>query len=81
VIGRDVRIRRQPSARAPVLATVSFTLVRPIWGPDNQGLWVAVDAGQGRRGYVARRFLRSQGPSAYFNYAGGRWRLAAFITD
>jgi hypothetical protein len=80
VIARGVPLRQQPSDQSRVLWTLDFSLVRPIWGPERQDSWRAVDAGNGRRGYVDARLLRSS-RGAYFAFTQAQWRLTAFITD
>ena len=83
VIGSNVRIRTQPRADAPTITSVSFSILRL----DSEALrsdwmnseWTAVTV-NGRKGYVATRFVRS--PTDYrarFMYTGGRWQLVLFV--
>lgn len=80
VIGRDVPLRQQPNEQSRILSTLDYALVRPIWGPEQADSWRAVDAGNGRRGYIDARMLRSP-RGAYFTFTRTGWRLAAFVTD
>jgi len=79
ITGTNVRIRTQPSAEAPVLATVSYAILendleaKPVEG------WTAVKF-QSKRGYVSSQFIRS--PIDYrarFEYQDGRWRMVFFL--
>ena len=79
ITGTNVRIRTQPSAEAPVIATVSYAILendldaKPVEG------WTAVKF-QSKRGYVSSQFIRS--PIDYrarFEYQDGRWRMVFFL--
>jgi hypothetical protein len=83
VIGSNVHIRTEPRLDAPIITIVSFCVL-PL---DPEALnsdwtnneWAAVTV-NGRKGYIARRFIRS--PIDYrarFTYTGARWQLTLFV--
>jgi hypothetical protein len=79
VVGRDVHVRSHPQAGAPILSTVSFAILRMNDGPSSRN-WQPVQLPDGRRGFIAARFVRSPiGYRAYFTKVDGVWRLASFI--
>jgi hypothetical protein len=87
VIGRDVRVRQQPDRASPILATLTFDVVRVTdWTPKPEAnesgarSWAAVQLTDGRSGYVASEFIRSRiGYRAIFVLSDGRWLLRAFV--
>jgi hypothetical protein len=83
VIGTNVRVRTEPIADAPVLTSVSYAILQTDHGPGAADStpegWTAVKF-DGRRGYIASRFVRS--PIDYrarFSYTDGRWRMTLFL--
>jgi hypothetical protein len=80
VIGTDVRVRSQPNADAPVIATMSFAILQ-VARPDVEvNGWTAVRVEGNRTGYVASQFVRS--PIAYraiFRYEGRQWKLVTLV--
>jgi hypothetical protein len=83
VIGSNVRVRTEARSDAPVLTTVSYSILRlddeAIQSGWSEKEWAAVRV-NGRKAYIARRFVRS--PIDYratFKYTGGRWWLAVFV--
>ena len=86
VLGSDVRVRAQPNVSSPVLATLSFDIVklsqagRGRMTPEQGEQWTAVELKGGRMGYIASRYVRSPiALRAIFNKIGGRWRMTAFV--
>ncbi|MGI8785460.1 MAG: hypothetical protein ACR2L2_17650 [Acidobacteriota bacterium] len=85
IIGRDVRVRRQPDLSSPTIAKLSFDVVRADWTVQaGQGaakrLWIAVQLVDGARGFVAAKYIRS--PIDYraaFVLRDGRWLLKFLI--
>ncbi|HEX5724000.1 MAG TPA: SH3 domain-containing protein [Longimicrobiaceae bacterium] len=83
VVGTNVRVRESSELGSAVIAVLSYDLVplaRDRGGDRATQRWQVVQLGDGRRGYVARRYLR--GPLDYravFEQRGGRWVLAALV--
>lgn len=78
VVGANVRVRDQPRADARIVATVSYAIVRLHPSPDLA--WTAVELVDGRKGYIAARYV--YGPTgwrAFFDDESGRWRMSLFI--
>lgn len=79
VLGTDVRVRAAPSLDSPVLTALSFDVVRRA-GASQGGEWTAVRLRDGRTGYVASRFLRSQiDYRAFLSRQSGQWRLVLLL--
>jgi hypothetical protein len=81
VTGRAVRLREKPTTASRALARLDFDIVEPIRKEPETSGWRLVQLANGLTGYVASRYLRS--PIAYrawFVFAGGVWRLRAFIS-
>lgn len=79
ITGRNVRLRSAPRLDAPVVASLSYAIVRPI-DRDPRELWVRVQPGDGRTGYVWHAYVRSSiDYRALFNLSDGRWRMTAFV--
>ena len=84
-VEENVSVRREPSANSPLVATLSFDIVKVAdWEPsqpmDNQQHWVKVAVAEGVEGFVPEEFLRS--PIHYravFRKREGRWLLTAFV--
>jgi hypothetical protein len=77
IAGRDVRVRGAARLDAPIVTTVSYAIVRML---DRGERWSQVQLGDGRRGYVARAYVRSPVDfRALFNLLDGRWRMTAFV--
>jgi hypothetical protein len=79
VIGSSVRIRARPALSAPVVATVSYAILK--LGPDGYSdePWIGVRLPDGRPGFVDAKFARS--PIDYraaFKFENGRWRMIFF---
>ena len=79
VIGGNVRIRARPALSAPVVATVSYAILK--LGPDGYSdePWIGVRLPDGRAGFVDAKFARS--PIDYraaFKFEDGRWRMVFF---
>ena len=80
VTGTRVRLREAPGLAAPVLSWLDYEIVRVSdWG-DGTSPWVAVATFDGRKGFAARRYVRSPvGIRAYFTRDGGAWRMTLFV--
>jgi hypothetical protein len=86
VVVRDkVALRESPSLNAPVLAHLSFDIVKRLPSTEGQeGLnrWVRVSTLDNRSGYVnARDVMSPMMPRAQFALRSGRWLLLALESD
>ena len=87
IIGRGVRVRQEPSQMGPILASLSFDVVRVTnWDrrlgslDDGAISWTEVQLADGRSGYVASEFVRNRnGYRAIFVTRNGRWFLRALV--
>jgi hypothetical protein len=79
VIGRNVRLRAAPRLDAPIMTSLSYSIVQVLQsGADEQ--WPAVQRGDGRSGYIWHAYVRSPVDyRALFNRIDGRWRMTAFV--
>ncbi len=84
VIGENVRVRAQPNPSAPIIATLSYDIVRANFSNANESGgksgWVEVVTPAGKRGYVSEKFIRS--PVDYracFRKTRGKWLMTTFI--
>lgn len=87
VIRRNVKLRAAPGLDAPVLASLSYDIVKMI---RTQGTpeavqkdgfnWLKVITDTGKQGYVADKYIRSPiDYRAYFKKIKGSWRMTVFI--
>ena len=83
VTGDHVNARREPGSAAPIVASLSYDIVKskiedvPNKTPEG---WTKVIVPGGAAGYVATRFLRSPGDyRAGFARVKGKWLMTAFI--
>lgn len=80
VVGSSVRVRSGPSTGMPPLETVSFAILRRGDGGRDGQPWTPVILPDGRKGFVASRFVR--GPvdyRAYFTRTEGRWQMVMLV--
>jgi hypothetical protein len=78
-IRTGVRVRTAPNARAPVIASLDFSVVETSEYDPATG-WVKVKLSPGRAGYVHVRYLRS--PLEHrirFEKQEGKWQAVFFI--
>lgn len=79
IVGDRVAVRAEASARSALVTTLSYALV-PVGPAGEKDGMSEVQLADGRRGFVATRFLRSSvGHRALFTRANGQWLLAAFV--
>jgi hypothetical protein len=79
IVGRNVRMRSAPRTDAPILAALSYSIVR-INVEKAVKEWMHVELADGRTGYIAERYVRSPiDYRALFNLIDGRWRMTAFV--
>jgi hypothetical protein len=87
ITGRNVIVRQGPGPDAPVVATLSYTIVKrapqppsPAPSPTRPADWVKIVTPDGRQGFVASRYLRS--PVDYraaFKKSHGQWQMTLFV--
>lgn len=81
IVGKDVRVRAKPNADAPVVASLSYDLVKAESAGDGvPNGWTKVTTPNGKQGYVVRKFVR--GPVDYracFRNVKGKWLMTVFI--
>ena len=86
VIGENVRVRKQPAIESPVVATLSFDIVKVVeWKPkqaaESKQSWVTISLKDGTSGYIAREYIRSPiDYRAIFEKKDGKWQLTAFVS-
>jgi hypothetical protein len=79
VTGTNVRLRSAPKLDAPIVSTMSYSIVR-LMEPAPGQLWSRVQLGDGRTGYMWHAYVRSSVDyRALFNLIDGRWRMTAFV--
>jgi hypothetical protein len=79
VIGSAVRIRARPALSAPVVATVSYAILKLGADGYSDEPWIGVRLPDGRAGFVDAKFARS--PIDYraaFKFEDGGWRMVFF---
>ncbi|HEY6806269.1 MAG TPA: SH3 domain-containing protein [Pyrinomonadaceae bacterium] len=85
IIEDGVRVRKEPSTRGEVLATLSFDIIEvPTWDPqkstNDKREWLLVKLADGQKGYVAAEYVRSPiDYRAIFEKKNGKWMMTAFI--
>lgn len=87
ITGKDVRVRERPGLKEPVVATLSYDIVKTgsqtveeLERKIDGHTWRKIIAPGGKTGYVAEKFVRSPiDYRAYFERKNGRWVLAALI--
>jgi len=84
VTGDHVNARREPSSTAPIVASLSYDIVKSkiedTGSKKTPDGWIKVIVPGGATGYVATRFLRSPGDyRAGFAKVKGKWLMTAFI--
>lgn len=84
VVGARVALRARPEERAPVVARLTYEIVRLDPASRNayaeHAPWIGVTVPGGRSGYLPRRLVRSPiDYRALFEKRRGQWRLTAFV--
>lgn len=86
ITGTNVKVRSRPSLDAPVVATLSYDIVKfadQSWLPAGEAgpdAWVKIITPAGRGGFVSSRYVRS--PIDYrigFIKKDGKWSITAFV--
>lgn len=88
VVGRGVKVRREPSTASASIADLDFDLIDvKDWEkkpdstePASGRAWIAVELADGRAGFVASSYVRSPvGYRAGFAKRNGRWVLDLLV--
>ncbi len=87
VIGKNVNLRKDGSANAPVVAALSYNIVKvdeenSIEGRGKDGVmdWYAVETLGGKKGFVKAEYVRSPVDfRAGFEKIKGEWKMTIFI--
>ena len=75
-----VNIRSAPRSDAPVLATLSFGVLKIIYEQNGPKAWRKVQLPGNKVGFVHRRFIRSViDYRATFTRVNGRWMISSFV--
>jgi hypothetical protein len=79
VLGNNVNVRSAPRLDSAVLARLSFDVLK-LAGGGLGGEWTAVQLPDGRKGYIASRYVRSSvGYRGFLVRKNGAWRLTTFV--
>jgi hypothetical protein len=80
ITGRNVRLRSAPRLDAPVITSLSYSIVHASNDEVRDPVWKHVQLGGGRTGYVWHAYVRRPiEHRALFNLIDGRWRMTAFV--
>lgn len=87
ILGSGVNLRSKPEANAPVVASLSYNVVKvdfagsvKIAGSDEEYSWLKITTLGGKKGFVQAKYVRSPiDYRAIFEKRGGVWKLVAFI--
>lgn len=80
ITGRGVAVRERPDPSAPVIARLSFDIVRSEYA-EPAAAWTRITTPSGRSGYVARRYIRSpiDYRACFRRGANGDWKLDLLV--
>jgi hypothetical protein len=84
VTAENVNVRREPSSTAPIVASLSYDIVKskgeePAAAKTAEG-WTRITTPSGAVGYVATKFIRSpDGYRAGFARVKGKWLMTALV--
>lgn len=85
IVGRSVRAHSRPAASAPVVATLTYDIVRAdyensVRDGDDDYAWLRITTPAGRPAFVQARNIRSPiDYRAIFTRSNGRWMMTSFI--
>lgn len=81
VVGSNVSVRSAASTDAPVVARVSYAIIRTPGEARPVEGWSVVQLANGQQGFVKSEYLGSpSGLRAIFNVIAGQWRLTALVS-
>lgn len=86
IVGENVNLRATPFTSAPVVASLSYNLVKVDYNSsvrtktDEDYTWLKVETLGGKSGFVQERFVRSSvGYRAGFEKKKGLWKMTFFL--
>ena len=80
IFGNNVNLRAEPSSDAPIVASLSYNIVKPEFANEDHPNWVKVETLGGKKGFVSAKFVRSSiAYRACFEKLKGKWKMTAFI--
>lgn len=87
IFGNNVNLRSKPEMKAPVVASLSYNIVRVDFENsvkdetrENKYLWLKVKTLGGNTGFVNAKYVRSPiDYRAVFEKRGGRWKMITFV--
>ena len=87
ITGTNVRLRAKPNTEAPVVANLSYSIVKVDYQnsvesrPDaGKYTWHKVETSDGKKGFVAGQFVRSSiDYRAGFEKKGSQWKMIFFL--
>jgi hypothetical protein len=87
IFGRNVNLRAKPEASAPLVATLSYNIVKVDYNNsvkssdnDEEYSWLKIETLGGKTGFVKAEFVRSSiGYRAGFEKKNGKWMMVFFL--
>lgn len=80
IFGNNVNLRAEPASDAPVVASLSYNIVKVEATNEINPNWLKVETLGGKRGFVSAKFVRSSiAYRACFEKIKGKWKMSAFI--
>jgi hypothetical protein len=87
VFGNNVNLRSKPDASAPVVASLSYDIVKVDFEnsvkdetDEDKYSWLKVETLGGKKGFVNAKYVRSPVDyRAIFEKRNGRWKLVTFV--
>lgn len=87
IFGNNVNLRSKPDPSAPVVATLSYNIVKVDFensvkdeNKEDKYLWLKVETLGGKKGFVSAKYVRSPVDyRAVFEKRNGRWKLVVFV--
>lgn len=85
IFGSNVNLRSKPDASAPIVAGLSYNIVKvdyenSVKGKDDEYLWLKVETLGGKKGFVNAKYVRGAiHYRAIFEKRNGKWKLVIFV--
>ncbi|HEX8368589.1 MAG TPA: SH3 domain-containing protein [Pyrinomonadaceae bacterium] len=87
IFGNNVNLRSQPETSAPVVAALSYNIVKVDFensvkdeNKEDKYLWLKVETLGGKKGFVNARYVRSPVDyRAVFEKRNGKWKMVTFV--
>ncbi len=90
VTGKKVNVRKDPSSESPVVETLDYEIVKPLYTDQEprkekidgiNGKWIQVMTSSGKEGYIFSQYLHSPiGHRAIFIKEDKSWKLSVFVS-